>query len=117
MGKKKKGETLMTVSDNIALEAKQREERERKYPNCTALSRQRTARYDLMSFLEWLRDDKKLELAKSDDVDRCGYLNPVPSSDNHYERLVLEYLEIDVEALEKERAAMIAEVQGGEEDV
>lgn len=89
----------------------QRAEHAKKYPQCAKLSRESARKRDLLSFIEWLREEKKIELADSTAVDRNGYLDPIAAGEANLERIVHDYLEIDSDKLEKERRAMLDALQ------
>lgn len=103
--------TVADVAESLDLEAQRRKERAAKYPECEKLSHESGRKRELLNFIEWLRDEKKIELADSTSMDRNGYLDPIPAGDSHLERIVHAYLEIDSVALEKERRAMLDELQ------
>lgn len=109
--KKNNGTTLAEVAENIELEAQRRRERSEKYPECAKLAQEGDHKRALLDFIEWLRTEKKIELASSTSMSRNGYLDPIPAGENHLERIVHDYLEIDSVKLEAERRAMIEELQ------
>lgn len=112
--RKNKSNDALLPSDVEALKERRRkeqEERERKYPECTKLALVGDKRRELNAFLEWLREEKKIELGDMEAVERTGAIYPVRYGLDGYDKLVLEYLEVDPVKLEEERRAMLDELQ------
>ena len=80
-----------------------------KYPECEKLKSVAGGSQKLGEFLDWLRNVKGWELCTQQEHESEIRLCPV-----HYnpETLLAEYLDVDLDEVEKERQAMIAEMQG-----
>lgn len=97
---------------------------ETKTPMCDKLNDVHARYIALMEFLEWLKSEKRIHLGAYHDhvpdcfdeneTRRCGFVReqsaPVLMRD---EDIVFEFLEIDGKQLERERLALLKELQGG----
>ena len=116
MGSKRQSKTeeaflLSDVEELKKRRAKEREEHAAKYPECAKLAQEADHKRALLDFVEWLRAEKRIELADSTEMDRSGYLAPIPAGESYLERIVHDYLEIDSDKLEKERRAILRALQ------
>lgn len=74
-----------------------------KYPECEKLSAVSVQRTSLDDFLGWLLAEKGIHLGAYPE----GRMRMVPASYNK-ERLIMEFLEIDMDEIERERRQLLA---------
>lgn len=102
----KKGEqSLAEVVKTQDLQAQREKERREKYPMCTRLSSASGERSTINQFVEWLQE-KGIWLCDRDEGSNFAEYRPITKRSDE---LVLEYLEIDPVALEKERRQILDE--------
>ena len=75
------------------------------YPNCEILRSRGPSRRAIHSFLEWLQDEKRVNLGM---YDEDGRMWPLQGS---VDNLLMEYFGIDTTELENERRAMLDEMR------
>lgn len=102
----KKGEqSLAEVVATQELQAQRERERREKYPMCTRLSNASGERTTINNFVEWLQE-QGIWLCDRDEGSNFSEYRPISKRSDS---LIMEYLEIDEKALEKERRQLLDE--------
>ncbi len=97
---------LGDVAETLDLQKKQEQERAKTYPMCAKLSRVRSDKAIIDCFLDWLYEDKKIELCTRSKRYLGENFAPIHASKD---ALLMEYFGIDQAELEKERRKILAE--------
>ena len=101
----KGAQRLEEVVKTQELEAQRRKEHAEKYPMCNRLGLNAGTKAKLLEFIEWLEEEKGIEIAEY--IESLGEHRPI--GHHRREAIVHEFLEIDNDALEKERRQILAE--------
>lgn len=80
---------------------------EEKYPECTKMVEASPVSQKIGEFVDWLRDEHDLVLARWDDDDACLYEASAPM-----EQLLAEFFDIDLDKVKAERREILAELRG-----